>query len=131
MAAKGDDVLERRRRPHGPALQTVEDGLPRTARRELPSLVRATGEIAGPTDFQPPLRPFREGPARVDLLPGLVVPPRLPARAGAGIRRKVDFELQGFPAAPEASQLQRRRRDEEARERERLISPGQSTFETQ
>src|SRR6266446_3482225 len=108
MATKRDDVLERRRRPDGDALRQVETPLRRTTRRSLQGLVGATREVARPAAFQPSFRPIREGPARVDLSFRLDGAPRLPARAGAGLRGQVDLELQGVPATAEAGQLQRR-----------------------
>src|SRR5262245_16059170 len=108
MAAQGDDVLERRRRPDGDALRQVEDALRRATRGGIQGLVGAAGEVACPADFQLALRPIREGPARVDLLRRLALPARLPARAGAGLRGEVDLQLQGVPATAEAGQLQRR-----------------------
>ena len=47
----------------------------------------------------------RAGAARGHRLQALLDRPRLPARAGAGVRREVADQLQGVPAAHEAGQL--------------------------
>ena len=58
--------------------------------------------------------PFEKADQEFRLLPRLADPARLPARAGAGIRRSLDSELQGVPAKPEARKLQHRPGDGEA-----------------
>src|SRR5262245_40788558 len=92
----------------------METPLRRTARRRLQGLVRTVRKVPGAADLQFAQRSLRKSPTRVDLLRRLAVPPRLPARAGAGLRGQVGLELQGVSAAAETGQLQHRRGDEEA-----------------
>src|SRR5262249_21216537 len=73
-----------------------------------------------------PLRPafgsVRARQPRGDRLPDLEDRARLPARPGAGLCREVARELQGFPAAAEARELQPRSGDAEAH-RDRRTQP--------
>jgi hypothetical protein len=60
-------------------------------------------------DLQPAPRPVRARPDHLQHLLRLDARPRLPAGAGAGLRRQVPRDLQGVPAAPEGGELQPRK----------------------
>ena len=101
----------------GAALRPVEDRLRRAARRGLRRLAGAVRDAAAPEDLQPALGSVREGrPRRHGLLP-LADRSRLPARAGAAVRRAVPRHVQGIPAEPEGRQLQPRPGAEDAARR--------------
>ena len=59
-----------------------------------------------PEDLQPALRSVRDRPTTIGMgYDQLADRPRLPARAGAAIRRAVPRHVQGIPAEPEGRQL--------------------------
>ena len=112
-------VLDRRRQPGGSSLPAVEGRVHGAARPRLRRVAGAPGDAAGAQALQPALGPLRARGPRRDGVPALAHRPRVRARAGAGVRRQVAAELQGFPAAAEAGQLQHRRRDGEAEQARR------------
>ena len=78
---------------------------------------------AFPEALQPAIRSVRAGRPRGHRLSALAAGARLPARAGAGVRREVPGHVQGIPAEPDGGQLQPRPGDEDALGRRQQVTP--------
>ena len=114
VAAPRLRLLDRRWRPCRAALRPVEDGLPGAARG---GSQRLAGPPRGPAPAEvvhAARRSVRARRPRRHGLRALAARARLPGGAGRRVRRPVDAELQGLPAAPEARHLQSQPGDGEA-----------------
>ena len=101
-------------------VEQLEGHVHGAARPRAGRLAGAARAAARPEDLQPAQRSVRaRRRGRAHVLRQVDGRPRVPARAGAGHRRRVPEDVRGVPAAPEAGELQHRpSAGEGARERE-------------